>query len=210
MPPRRDIDERAGDARRDLFAQLGCVELSRAQPAHGQHVPFLELRDQVIHPYTDLLLHDMGPDLADNSQGEYAATPTMWRTPPLWAIGLCDEVAAGYQKDQTLNPAPNLGPLPLPARRPRRARCSMPCCGTEARLRRSKTRCSLCRLRTGTLSWRSSNHCDSLAGRKTARAPGPPGSEWILVSGRPRSKPAKDPLSDPGGPGALACDQPGC
>ena len=34
----------------------------------------------------------------------------MWRTPPLWAIGLCDEVAAGYQKDETLNPAPNLGP----------------------------------------------------------------------------------------------------
>ena len=52
----------------------------------------------------------MGPDLADNSQGEFAATATMWRTPPLWAIGLCDEVAVGFQKDQTLNPAPNLGP----------------------------------------------------------------------------------------------------
>ena len=34
----------------------------------------------------------------------------MWRTPPLWTIGLCDEVALGFQMDQTLNPAPNNGP----------------------------------------------------------------------------------------------------
>jgi CxxC motif-containing protein (DUF1111 family) len=52
----------------------------------------------------------MGTDLADNSQGEYQATPSMWRTPPLWGIGLCDTVAAGYTQDVTLNPAPNQGP----------------------------------------------------------------------------------------------------
>jgi CxxC motif-containing protein (DUF1111 family) len=34
----------------------------------------------------------------------------MWRTPPLWTIGLCDDVAKGFQTDQTMNPAPNLGP----------------------------------------------------------------------------------------------------
>ena len=48
----------------------------------------VELRDQVIYPYTDLLLHDMGPDLADQSEREYLALPTEWRTPPLWSIGL--------------------------------------------------------------------------------------------------------------------------
>ena len=65
----------------------------------------------MIHPYTDLQLHDMGPDLADaNGQPEFAASPSEWRTPPLWGIGLCDEVAAGFQTDQTLNPAANLGP----------------------------------------------------------------------------------------------------
>jgi CxxC motif-containing protein (DUF1111 family) len=62
----------------------------------------------------------MGPDLADSSNGEYAATPTMWRTPPLWGIGMCDQVAlgssgttavaAGDVPDDTMNPAPNLGP----------------------------------------------------------------------------------------------------
>jgi len=53
----------------------------------------------------------MGTDLADNNaQGEFAATSSMWRTPPLWGIGLCDEVSAGFQMDVTLNPAPNNGP----------------------------------------------------------------------------------------------------
>ncbi|MEM6931834.1 MAG: di-heme oxidoredictase family protein, partial [Myxococcota bacterium] len=38
-------------------------------------------------PYTDLLLHDMGPDLADG-RAEYLATGLEWRTPPLWGVGL--------------------------------------------------------------------------------------------------------------------------
>ena len=45
-----------------------------------------ELRSQTIHPYSDLLLHDMGPDLADN-MGEGIATGSEWRTAPLWNIG---------------------------------------------------------------------------------------------------------------------------
>ena len=43
--------------------------------------------DLVIHPYTDLLLHDMGEDLADG-RPDYKATGREWRTPPLWGIGL--------------------------------------------------------------------------------------------------------------------------
>ena len=49
------------------------------------------LSNQVIHPYTDLLLHDMGPGLADGRpDGE--ATGSEWRTPPLWGIGLVETV----------------------------------------------------------------------------------------------------------------------
>jgi CxxC motif-containing protein (DUF1111 family) len=42
--------------------------------------------NQVIHPFTDLLLHDLGPGLADKHDGD--AMPAEWRTPPLWGIGL--------------------------------------------------------------------------------------------------------------------------
>jgi CxxC motif-containing protein (DUF1111 family) len=110
VPPRRDLKDPQVVRGETLFTTLGCVNCHVPNQHTGSTSPFLELRDQVIHPYSDLLLHDMGPDLADNSQGEYVATPTMWRTPPLWGIGLCDEVAQGFQKDQTLNPAPALGP----------------------------------------------------------------------------------------------------
>jgi CxxC motif-containing protein (DUF1111 family) len=53
-----------------------------------------ELRSQTIHPYTDLLLHDMGAALADNL-GEQQATGAEWRTAPLWGIGLTTGVSGG-------------------------------------------------------------------------------------------------------------------
>jgi CxxC motif-containing protein (DUF1111 family) len=109
VPPRRDLTDPTVMRGEELFAQVGCVNCHSPNQHTGNASPFLEMRDQLIHPYSDLLLHDMGPDLADNSSGEYVASSTMWRTPPLWAIGLCDEVAAGYQDDVTLNPAPNMG-----------------------------------------------------------------------------------------------------
>ena len=45
----------------------------------------------MIHPYTDLLLHDMGLDLADN-RPDFQANGREWRTPPLWGIGLVQTV----------------------------------------------------------------------------------------------------------------------
>jgi CxxC motif-containing protein (DUF1111 family) len=111
VPARRDLADAQVVRGETLFAQLGCVGCHQPNQHTGTTSPFLELQNQVIHPYSDLLLHDMGADLADNNtQGEYVATSQMWRTPPLWTIGLCDEVAAGFQMDQTLNPAPNQGP----------------------------------------------------------------------------------------------------
>ena len=45
------------------------------------------MADQVIHPYTDLLVHDMGDGLADG-RPDFMAGGRDWRTPPLWGIGL--------------------------------------------------------------------------------------------------------------------------
>ncbi len=56
----------------------------------GVHkVPALE--NQMIHAYTDLLLHGMGPELADN-RPDFQATGEEWRTPPLWGLGLSQTV----------------------------------------------------------------------------------------------------------------------
>ena len=46
-----------------------------------------EFADQTIHPYTDLLLHDMGDGLADGRPA-FPASGREWRTPPLWGLGL--------------------------------------------------------------------------------------------------------------------------
>ena len=59
----------------------------RTAPVAG----FLEIANQTIHPFTDLLLHDMGEGLADN-RPDFEATGTEWRTPPLWGIGLLEKV----------------------------------------------------------------------------------------------------------------------
>jgi CxxC motif-containing protein (DUF1111 family) len=53
-----------------------------------------ELRNQTIHPYTDLLLHDMGPGMADN-MGEGSTSGSEWRTASLWNIGLTAGVSGG-------------------------------------------------------------------------------------------------------------------
>ena len=50
-----------------------------------------ELAGQTIRPYTDLLLHDMGPDLADD-RPDFEASGSEWRTPPLWGTGLTEVV----------------------------------------------------------------------------------------------------------------------
>ncbi len=79
-----------------LFQQAGCS---------GCHIPSFttastaaepELAGQKIYPYSDLLLHDMGPGLADN-RAEFAASGRDWRTPPLWGLGLTEQVSGHTQ-----------------------------------------------------------------------------------------------------------------
>ncbi|WP_457832419.1 di-heme oxidoredictase family protein, partial [Staphylococcus aureus] len=52
------------------------------------------LSNKTFHPYTDLLLHDMGPGL-DNGYTEGSATKSEWRTPPLWGLGLSPNSQGG-------------------------------------------------------------------------------------------------------------------
>lgn len=91
VPVRRDVDDPAVLAGKKVFYESGCISChvpkyvtrtDKARPAHSH---------QLIWPYTDLLLHDMGEGLADN-RPEGVADGREWRTPPLWGIGLTEAV----------------------------------------------------------------------------------------------------------------------
>ena len=74
-----------------LFDEARCSACHAPTLTTGPAHRFAELRDQTIHPYTDLLLHDMGPELADNyPQG--VASAQEWRTAPLWGLGLLSSI----------------------------------------------------------------------------------------------------------------------
>lgn len=73
-----------------LFYQAGCIACHRPKFVTANDAP-KEFRAQLIWPYSDLLLHDMGEGLADG-QVVGGATGREWRTPPLWGIGLTSTV----------------------------------------------------------------------------------------------------------------------
>jgi CxxC motif-containing protein (DUF1111 family) len=87
LPPRRNFDDPQVVAGEALFASAGCARCHVPTLKTSSYHPLAELRRQTIHPYTDLLLHDMGAVLADN-MAESKAGPADWQTPPLWGIGL--------------------------------------------------------------------------------------------------------------------------
>jgi CxxC motif-containing protein (DUF1111 family) len=87
VPARRDVEKEEVKAGKALFTKIGCASCHIPMQRTGVNVVFPELSNQVIFPYTDLLLHDMGEELADN-RPEFDANGKEWRTPPLWGIGL--------------------------------------------------------------------------------------------------------------------------
>ena len=91
VPARRAHDDPTILAGEALFNQAGCNSCHVDTWQTGEDEAFPELSGQEIHPYTDLLLHDMGEGLADH-RPEFAASGSEWRTPPLWGIGLVSRV----------------------------------------------------------------------------------------------------------------------
>ncbi|NIB39899.1 thiol oxidoreductase [Pseudomaricurvus alkylphenolicus] len=87
VPTRRNPDHPQVQRGEKLFKEFGCHQchISRQRTAPDYELSWLA--DQTIFPYTDLLLHDMGEGLADQSR-EFVANGSEWRTPPLWGIGL--------------------------------------------------------------------------------------------------------------------------
>ncbi|MES2685068.1 MAG: di-heme oxidoredictase family protein [Pseudomonadota bacterium] len=100
-PARRGYDREAVVAGQKLFAQIGCEGCHRASWRTGAADASPALSNQLIWPYTDLLLHDLGAGLADQLvEGE--ASGQQWRTAPLWGLGQVKAVggeAAGYLHD---------------------------------------------------------------------------------------------------------------
>jgi CxxC motif-containing protein (DUF1111 family) len=87
VPARRRWTESSAQEGERIFTDIGCAKCHRPSITTGQDPAWPELSGQIIRPYTDLLLHDMGPNLADGVP-EATAEGREWRTPPLWGLGL--------------------------------------------------------------------------------------------------------------------------
>jgi CxxC motif-containing protein (DUF1111 family) len=90
--PQRDWAKAEVIKGREVFTAVGCASCHTPSFETSVFAEHAELRKQKIQPFTDLLLHDMGPGLADTlPEGE--ATYLEWRTPPLWSIGFTADVS---------------------------------------------------------------------------------------------------------------------
>ncbi len=91
VPVRRNVTSPAVVQGKALFTKTGCVKCHVPDLRTAVNVAFPQVSNQVIHPFTDLLLHDMGDGLADN-RPDFDASGKQWRTAPLWGIGLTQKV----------------------------------------------------------------------------------------------------------------------
>lgn len=93
VPQRRDADDPQVLRGKEMFHAAGCAACHRPKYVTRRDAGRTAHGFQLIWPYTDLLLHDMGDALADG-RPEGDATGREWRTPPLWGIGLTHTVSA--------------------------------------------------------------------------------------------------------------------
>ena len=96
VPQRRQVDAPQVLKGKALFHQAGCASCHTPKFVTRADAAEPELAGQTIRPYSDLLLHDMGPGLADQ-RPEFLASGQEWRTPPLWGIGLTQQVSGHTQ-----------------------------------------------------------------------------------------------------------------
>jgi CxxC motif-containing protein (DUF1111 family) len=92
-PIQRTPDHPEVAAGKQLFTATGCASCHTPQLTTGPS-PIAALAHKTFFPYTDLLLHDMGPGL-DDGYTEGSATTPEWRTPPLWGLGLSKNSQGG-------------------------------------------------------------------------------------------------------------------
>jgi CxxC motif-containing protein (DUF1111 family) len=92
VPARRNVDDAEVQRGEGLFAQAKCGVCHMPQLKTGSKAAIAAASNLLIHPYTDLLLHDMGEELADG-RPDFQASGRQWRTPPLWGIGLIRTVS---------------------------------------------------------------------------------------------------------------------
>jgi len=92
-PPRRGAGQAEVMAGEALFGQVGCARCHQPSLTTGAS-RIGPLHRVTFHPYTDLLLHDMGPEL-DDGYTEGSALTSEWRTTPLWGIGLAASAQGG-------------------------------------------------------------------------------------------------------------------
>jgi CxxC motif-containing protein (DUF1111 family) len=90
VPERRIVSQESFNKGATLFNSTGCASCHRPTMTTGTSEKFKSLSNQKIYPYTDLLLHDMGDNLADGVK-EKDAIGSEWRTPPLWGIGIVEQ-----------------------------------------------------------------------------------------------------------------------
>lgn len=91
VPARRDWQDETVLLGKSLFSKAQCDACHVPVLKTGEHATIPALSNQTIRPYTDLLLHDMGEELADQ-RSDFEASGSEWRTPPLWGIGLFETV----------------------------------------------------------------------------------------------------------------------
>lgn len=92
VPARRGHDTPQVLQGKAVFHRVGCARCHRPTLVTGEVEGLPQLSGQLLWPYTDLLLHDMGEPLADGAE-DFLASGQEWRTPPLWGIGLTSTVS---------------------------------------------------------------------------------------------------------------------
>jgi CxxC motif-containing protein (DUF1111 family) len=91
VPAQRDGDDETVQRGAAVFRTLGCASCHVPTLVTGESAEVPELSRQIVHPFTDLLLHDMGEGLADG-RPDFLASGSEWRTPPLWGLGLVPQI----------------------------------------------------------------------------------------------------------------------
>ena len=95
VPVRRNTKDINVVKGKEIFFKIGCNSCHTERFVTKNESTHQNLANQIIYPYSDFLLHDMGEQLSDGVY-EFNASGSEWRTPPLWGIGLTSVVSAEY------------------------------------------------------------------------------------------------------------------